>query len=249
MKFLLDYSKRTLDGIYIIGNFINDKVYIGECKNFYKRFSRHVSALKRGVHCNKKLQNFVNKYGIDSLYFDIIEEMPESTTNERIDREIFYIRGYDSINSGFNLIEDSRTMAHITKEERQNSSKKLLGIKRDAEFRMKVSNGLKEYYLRHPNSKRRPWSEARKAQRRQYIKEHPERYKNRKPSTGNRTNHKIGEDSPFTSLTNEMVMEIKKAIKNKEKRKDIIAKFNITVHIYKGIQSGKSWRHVIYEED
>lgn len=249
MKFLPDYSRRTLDGIYIIGNTIDNKVYIGECKNFYKRFGRHVSALKRGVHCNRKLQNFSNKYGIDSLYFDIIEEMSGSTSDERIDREIFYIKKFDSINFGFNLIEDSRTMAHITEKERRDSSKKLVGIKRDAEFRRKVSEGLKEYYLRHPKSKRKPWSEERKAQRREYIKNHPEKYKNKKPSSGNKTNHKRGEDSPCTLLTNKIVLEIKKAIKNGERRKDIIMRFGITVHIYKDIQSGKSWKSVIYEED
>ena len=48
----------------------------------------------------------------------------------------------------------------------------------------KVKEGLKEYYLNHPNIERKPWSEDRKRKRRQYIKEHPEKYKDRKASSG-----------------------------------------------------------------
>ena len=249
MKFLISYNKRSSDGIYIIKNSIDEKVYIGECKNFYKRFGRHLSQLRRGVHYNSKLQNFVNKYGIDILSFDIIEEMPGSSSDERVDKEIFYIRKYNSIDAGFNLVEDSRLMAHITEEARQKSSKSLLGIKRDEDFKEKVKEGLKEYYLNHPNIKRKPWSEDRKRKRRQYIKEHPEKYKDREASSGNRINHKRGEESPFTKLTNDTVLKIKEAIANGEKRRDIIVKFDITIDIYKSIQSGKSWKSVIYEKD
>ena len=40
MKFIPEYSQRALNGIYIIRNTVDNRVYIGECKNFYKRYSR-----------------------------------------------------------------------------------------------------------------------------------------------------------------------------------------------------------------
>lgn len=41
MKFIPEYKYRKLNGIYIIKNNIDNCVYIGECKNFYKRFGRN----------------------------------------------------------------------------------------------------------------------------------------------------------------------------------------------------------------
>lgn len=150
MKFIPDYEKRHLNGIYIIKNTIDSRVYIGECKNFYKRYGRHKSNLLNNKHCNIKLQNFVNTYGIDTLIFDILEVVDEN----RIDREIEYIKQYDSINSGFNIILDSRTMAHINNTMRKEGTSKLKGIKRDPEFCKKVSDGIKLYYQMHPNTTR-----------------------------------------------------------------------------------------------
>lgn len=249
MKFLPEYNKRKLDGIYIIRNTVDSRVYIGECKNFYKRYGRHKSSLLLGKHYNIKLQSFINKYGIDTLTFDILEEMPNSTEDERIDREIYYIDKLDSIDNGFNIIRDSRTMAHVDNNMRRRGVSKLKGIKRSKDFCENVSKGLKDFYKNNPKQTRKKWTEERKQARRIYMKNNPDRYANKKPSSGNRSNHKRGEESPFTKLTNEAVYNIKKAIYHRVKRSDIIAKFNITVNIYKDIKRGKAWNSVVYEED
>jgi group I intron endonuclease len=250
MKFLPEYNKRKLGGIYIIRNTIDSRVYIGECKNFYKRYGRHKSSLLLGKHCNIKLQSFVNKYGIGTLTFDILESMPNSTGDERIDREIYYIDRFDSINNGFNIIKDSRTMAHVNNNNmRKMGASKLKGIKRSKDFCENISKGLKDFYKNNPKQTRKKWTEERRQARRTYIKNNPDRYANRKPSSGNRNNHKCGEESSFTKLTNEIVYNIKKAIYHHVKRSDIIAKFNITVNIYKDIKRGKTWNSVVYEEN
>lgn len=249
MKFIPEYKKRSLDGIYIIKNSIDNRVYIGECSNFYKRYGRHKSSLLRGTHCNIKLQNFVHKYGIDKLSFDILEEMTQSTPNERIDREIYYINNFDSVNKGFNIILDSRTMAHIDSNMRRKGTSKLKGIQRSEDFCQKVKEGVREFYRNHPKHPRQKWSEERRQARIDYIKNNPDRYSNRRPSSGNKINHKKGEESPFTKLNNDTVYNIKKAIYHKIKRKDILIKFNISIHVYKDIKRGKTWKHIIYEEN
>lgn len=240
MKFIPEYSQRALNGIYIIRNTIDNRVYIGECKNFYKRYGRHKSQLLNNKHFNIKLQNFVNKYGIDALEFDILEVLNDN----RIDREIEYINKYNSIEDGFNIIKDSRTMAHISKEHRKRAKRKLIGIKRSKDFCKAVSIGVREYYKNNPNSKRKPWTQERKEARKEYIKNHPENYKNRKSSSGNKINHAIGDKCVFSKITESIAKQIKLNILNKVPRKDTIKAFNISVHIYKDIQRGKTWKHV-----
>lgn len=240
MRFVPEYEKRKLNGIYIIRNMIDSRVYIGECRNFYKRYGRHKSSLLLGKHFNIKLQNFVNKYGIDALEFDILEICDDNL----VDKEIEYIKKYDSINNGFNIILDSRTMAHITNDDRRVGNKKLRGIKRDKNFCEKVKIGIREYYKNNPKKKRAGWTEERKRQRRAYIAEHPERYANRKPSSGNRMNHVRGEDQGQSKVTSEIVYLIKMNIKNGVKRSVTLSQYGISVNIYKDIQRGKTWKHI-----
>ena len=48
MKFIPEYSQRALNGIYIIRNTVDNRVYIGECKNFYKSWAK----LYYFIECN-----------------------------------------------------------------------------------------------------------------------------------------------------------------------------------------------------
>ncbi len=60
-------------GIYSITNSVNSRVYIGSTVCFKSRKRQHFNELKSDRHKNPKLQNFVNKYGLDSLTFNILE--------------------------------------------------------------------------------------------------------------------------------------------------------------------------------
>jgi group I intron endonuclease len=67
-------------GIYKIYH-INciDKLYIGSASGISKygglanRLRRHLKDLELNSHCNKKLQYYINKYGIDGIRFETIE--------------------------------------------------------------------------------------------------------------------------------------------------------------------------------
>jgi len=84
-----------MKGIYKIINIKNNKFYIGSSTNLNKRKYQHFSDLKRNIHRNKKLQNAVNKYGIENFVFEKIEEFVEISKNSLLSLEQKYIDSYN----------------------------------------------------------------------------------------------------------------------------------------------------------
>jgi predicted GIY-YIG superfamily endonuclease len=91
------YSNSGRSGIYLISSLCDKRVYVGSAANFQRRFVQHRSSLLRGLHDNARLQNFVNKYGVESLAFSIAELCEK---NELLEREQFYI---DLLKPSFNI--------------------------------------------------------------------------------------------------------------------------------------------------
>lgn len=89
-----------MGGIYVIQNIINKKCYVGQTKDFDKRWRQHSSRLLANKHENYHLQNAWNKYGADNFVFVIIEECPSDC---RDGREMFWIKEKDSFANGYNL--------------------------------------------------------------------------------------------------------------------------------------------------
>lgn len=90
-----------VSGIYALKSTIDSRIYIGSSNNLYKRINGHKRALLRGIHPNKYLQRFYDKYGENSLVVEIIEV---SNLNLLV-LEKKYIDLYDSGNNnkGFNI--------------------------------------------------------------------------------------------------------------------------------------------------
>lgn len=126
----------TNTGIYIIKNRIDSRVYIGSSKNLYSRTQKHFTALSSNVHHNIHLQRFVNKYTLDSIYFEILEYCEVS---ELLEKENKYINEYDSIYNGFNLFNATRTelsdfQRNLVSEERKNNQfNKQISVLKDGE--------------------------------------------------------------------------------------------------------------------
>jgi group I intron endonuclease len=59
-------------GIYKIKNLLNNKIYIGSSLNIKYRINSHKRDLANNRHCNKKLQNSYNKYGLLNFSFEPI---------------------------------------------------------------------------------------------------------------------------------------------------------------------------------
>ena len=92
----------TLCGIYCIENSINKKKYIGLSGDIKRRWTEHLSELRRGEHINVCLQRAWEKYGEDTFQFYIVELCAEDILCER---ERYYIQTYHTMSHehGYNL--------------------------------------------------------------------------------------------------------------------------------------------------
>ena len=91
-------------GIYAIKNRLSGKVYVGSAMNISKRWSRHKKDLVEKKHLNTHLQAAVNKYGLASFAFIVLE-----LTTDLIVREQYWIDVFDSYKRGYNLCPIARS--------------------------------------------------------------------------------------------------------------------------------------------
>lgn len=110
-------------GVYTITNLITGKIYVGCARDeIRKRWYRHKYYFRKGNHPNKLLRRDVEKYGIDSMLFEVLEECPKHLC---IDIEQFWMNMLDSFNPkfGYNMLANSRDSR---------------GLKQDHEARIKM---------------------------------------------------------------------------------------------------------------
>jgi group I intron endonuclease len=169
----MDISFKNKSGIYIIKTKNNNRFYIGSAINLYNRMHTHLTHLKQNKHCNAKLQRFVNKYGIENLFFECVELCDKDNL---IKREQFYI---DTLKPFYNIarIAGSTLGTKITKEQSEKLSKlrkgkqNSLGRKYSKETILKMSESAKKRGL-HPAFK----EASKKANTgRKHTKEHREK--------------------------------------------------------------------------
>lgn len=84
--------------IYKITNDINDKVYIGKTEfTIEKRFKEHCLEVQKQQEEKRPLYSAMKKYGIKHFHVSLIEE-----TDEPEEREIYWIKKYNSYLKGYN---------------------------------------------------------------------------------------------------------------------------------------------------
>lgn len=89
-------------GIYIIKNNVNNLVYIGQSVDIQCRWNAHLRSAK-GFHKqdeNTKIHKAMREIGIKHFYYEILEECPYNKLSER---EIFWIKKFNSYNNGYNM--------------------------------------------------------------------------------------------------------------------------------------------------
>lgn len=87
--------------VYIIKSLINEKVYIGFTKHTLKhRLSTHFRNSKKKSMVNNKFANAIIKYGRDNFIIDLLFECENK--KEALDKEIFFIKKYNSYTNGYN---------------------------------------------------------------------------------------------------------------------------------------------------
>jgi group I intron endonuclease len=112
-------------GVYIIRNFIDSRIYIGSSVNISDRYYDHIQTLKRQKHHNTIIQRFVNRYGIESIYFEILELCSKE---DMISREQYYM---DLYKPEFNVRKRAESNIGIkcSEEKKEKIRAKLKGVK------------------------------------------------------------------------------------------------------------------------
>ena len=136
---------QNVPGIYAITNTANNKKYVGSAKKSRDRLVRHLSQLRSGTHCNKRLQHAWSKYTESTFSFSVVELVDDPIN--LISREQFWIDYFGSANrnTGYNICPTAGS--HLGRKSTLSSRKKMslarLGIKRSPEIGLKISASLK----------------------------------------------------------------------------------------------------------
>ena len=116
-------------GIYLLYDVENpSRIYVGSTISFKRRIREHFYKLKTGKHHNKKLQRFVNKYGISRLsyckLYDCKEEDLEKWETEEIQNNKSFDRyGFNMTESAYRHNLETRYILSIKARERQSDPK------------------------------------------------------------------------------------------------------------------------------
>lgn len=126
-------------GVYMIWSKIKPLAqYTGSSTNIRRRYREHYLLLAKGTHYNKKLQNHVNKYGLEDLEFCV----KFTDNNISVDRlreiEEEEIKFFNHFTTGLNLSEGTKSPTW-TKESRKILSDKARLRQSDPEVKLKLS--------------------------------------------------------------------------------------------------------------
>lgn len=72
-----------ISGIYGIFSKDNKKVYVGQSADIKTRWRKHRESLKSNRHHCAYLQRYVNKYGINSITFEVLEESQSENLGQK----------------------------------------------------------------------------------------------------------------------------------------------------------------------
>lgn len=215
-------GKYNYSGIYCLKNTINDKCYIGSAQKLNYRLWNHKHKLIKGTHANNILQNFVNKYGINSIYFEILEPVG---IDKLIEREQHYI---DTLKPEFNILPKAGSNAGTIMSEEQ---------------KIKISKGRKG--ILHTKDTKRRISETMTGVSK--TKEHSTKVglKHKGKIVSQEQRDKISQANKgkiaTSKLTWEIVDKIRELNKQGYKDKQISEMFNITKAQACNIRNFKSW--------
>lgn len=213
--------------IYKISNSVNSRIYIGSAINYRLRKNRHITQLNRNIHCNKKLQRFVNKYGIDKLKFTIVEECKK---DELLIKEQFYINNSNCLKNGFNILpiagswlNHSHTQLTIKKQSEVKKGKQSTGM-----LNKKHSDFTKELIRQKATGRKQSELTIEKRVKKNTGKKRTE-------SAINKVRDKL------IKLNKNEVFEIREMLNNGIKQTDIAKKFNVCQRNISRIKQGISY--------
>lgn len=207
-------------GIYSITNTIDNRVYIGSSLNIEKRKLQHIQTLKRNVHCNNHLQRFVNKYGLETLQFNILEKC---ALDDLVPKEQHYMDNAD------NLFNISKIAGRIEMNEETKQKMSLL-------HKGRILPEYQKENLRQINLGKKLSLETKKK-----LSEHMKYIRSTIiwPSCK-------GEKNSQSKLTDLQVLDIKKMLSEKVKQVNIAKMYNVSKSCISYINKNKSYKHLEY---
>ena len=134
--------------IYKITNKINGKIYIGQTiKSLKERWSGHLTSAHHPQprHAHIGLYLAINKYGAENFDLEVIDEA--NSEEELNEKEIYWIRYFDSYNTGYNMTtggNQNRTFDYSKHPDAANIKRKMseskLGGKNNRARKVKCKN-------------------------------------------------------------------------------------------------------------
>jgi group I intron endonuclease len=153
---MIKKSETISGGIYAILNTKSDRIYIGQTKNFLKRWKKHKYLLSKNKHRNQFLQNDFNKCKIkfktdEFLTFIIIEQIDINDKNLITMREQIYLDAFIPTGECYNIqkiaqINDPSCFSKTPKETSEKISKASKRNWANPEYREKISKFQKELW-------------------------------------------------------------------------------------------------------
>ena len=102
-QFAMILGNTTKCGIYKITNILNNKCYIGQSVDIYKRWCDHCKCgCGMDTPKNNKLYAAMLEDGLENFTFELLEECPKKELNKK---ETFYISLYESNDYGYNTTQ------------------------------------------------------------------------------------------------------------------------------------------------
>lgn len=103
-------SQESLNGVYIIRNTTNNKIYVGSTANklgFKERWRCHLGSLRRGKHCNSHLQKAFIRDGELAFKFEIVLVCSKEECKSEEQKVLDLHKSYDP-EVGYNICKEAR---------------------------------------------------------------------------------------------------------------------------------------------
>lgn len=232
--------------VYLIINKINGKCYIGESKDYIKRWSDHKAAsVKYPIHYA------FDKYGIDNFSFEIIEECSE---NELKEAEVWWIAYFKSL--GVELYNITNGGDGITGYQHTDKTKEKLSIQKkqlyesgwtqpphNQEFIDKQSDRMQGHTI-NIGRKHLPDCEHCKILRERNANDNPTKNGINEEARNRMSIKKTGSQNSQAKMTEEKVKKLLDLSTQGFSTKELSKIFGIAETTVRDIKNKRIWKHI-----
>lgn len=236
--------------IYLIFNEINGKCYVGESKNYPRRWEEHRSEFGN-TNCKYPIHRAFNKHGLENFSFSILEYCSEENLKEEEIWWIAYLKslgallynitnggdgipGYRHTEETKNLISQQKKELYASGWEQPEKSQEYLDNMRGRMIGHKINIGRKHG----------PDCGHCKILKDRNLNNNPSKQPIKDATRAKMSSKKVGSKNNYSKMTEEKVFEIRKLKSEGISIKELSNKFEIAERTVRGICNYSSWKHV-----